>query len=90
LLGGPDGLWAAAVRAAVLLGETGRDRAEQLDRLRALAHGEPAAPAGAEAVRKAVVETLAHGDRSALVTALDDALLGVRPRPAGYFAALAS
>jgi hypothetical protein len=90
LLGGPDGLWAAAVRAAVLLGETGRDRAEQLDRLRALAHGEPAAPAAAEAVRKAVVETLAHGDRSALVTALDDALLGVRPRPAGYFAALAS
>ena len=90
LLGGPDGLWAAAVRAAVLLGETGRDRAEQLDRLRALALGEPAAPAGAEAVRKAVVETLAHGDRSALVTALDDALLGVRPRPAGYFAALAS
>ena len=90
LLGGPDGLWAAAVRAAVLLGETGRDRAEQLDRLRALAHGEPAAPAGAEAVRKAVVETLAHGDRSALVTALVGALLGVRPRPAGYFAALAS
>ncbi len=90
LLGGPDGLWAAAVRAAVLLGETGRDRADQLDRLRALAHGEPAAPAAAEAVRKAVVETLAHGDRTALVTALDDALLGVRPRPAGYFAALAS
>jgi hypothetical protein len=90
LLGGPDGLWAAAVRAAVLLGETGRDRAEQLERLRGLARGEQAGRAAAEAVRKAVVETLAHGDRAALVGSLDDALLGIRPRPAGYFAALAS
>jgi len=90
LLGGPDGLWAASVRAAVLLGETGRDRAEQLQRLQALARGEPVGRKAAEAVRKAVVETLAHGDRAALVASLDDALLGVRPRPAGYFAALAS
>jgi hypothetical protein len=90
LLGGPDGLWAAAVRAAVLLGETGRDRAEQLERLRALVHGEQAGRAAAEAVRKAVVETLVHGNRPALIASLDDALLGVRPRPAGYFAALAS
>jgi hypothetical protein len=90
LLGGPDGLWAAAVRTAVLLGETGRDRAEQLQWLRGLAHGEQAGPAAAEAVRKAVVETLAHGNRTSLIASLDDALLGVRPRPAGYFAALAS
>ena len=90
LLGGPDGLWAATVRAAVLLGETGRERAQELDRLRSLERGEPAAPAAAEAVRKAVVETVAHGDRAALVAALDEALIGVRPRPAGYFAALAS
>jgi hypothetical protein len=90
LLGGADGLWAAAVRAAVLLGETGPDRAEQLERLRGLARGELAGSAAAEAVRKAVVETLAHGDRTALVSSLDDALLGLRPRPAGYFAALAS
>ncbi len=90
LLGGADGLWAAAVRAAVLLGETGRDRADQLDRLRALARGEQVGHAAAEAVRKAVVETLVHGHREALVSALDDALLGVRPRPAGYFAAIAS
>jgi hypothetical protein len=90
LLGGPDGLWAAAVRAAVLLGETGRERAEQLERLRALARGEPAGRAAADALRKAIVETLAHGDRAALVASLDDALLGVRPRPAGYFAVLAS
>jgi hypothetical protein len=46
--------------------------------------------AAADAVRRAVVETLFHGDRVALVSTLDDALLGVRPRPAGYFAAIAS
>ena len=90
LLGGPDGLWAASVRAAVLLGETGRDRADELERLRGLARGETAGAGAADAVRKAVVETLAHGDRAGLVATLDDALVGVRPRPAGYFAALAS
>ena len=79
LLGGPDGFWAASVRAAVLLGETGRDRAEQLERLRGLARGETAGAAAADAVRKAVVETLAHGDRAGLVATLDDAL---RRRPA--------
>ena len=90
LLGGPDGLWAAAVRAAVLLGETGSERAQELERLRALTRGEPAGHAAAEAVRKALVETVAHGDRFALIESLDDALLGVSPRPAGYFAAVAS
>jgi hypothetical protein len=90
LLGGADGLWAAAVRAAVLLGETGTDRAQQLERLRGLARGERCDRSAADAVRKAVVETLVHGDRMALVAALDGALLGVRPRPAGYFAAIAS
>jgi hypothetical protein len=90
LLGGSDGLWAAAVRAAVLLGASGRDRAAELDRLRGLTRGEPAGSATAESVRKALVETLAHGNRAALVETLDEALLGVRPRPAGYFAAIAS
>ena len=90
LLGGPDGLWAATVRAAVLLGETGGERAEVLERLRSLARGERARSAAADAVRKAVVETLAHGDRSGLIASLDEALIGARPRPAGYFAALAS
>lgn len=90
LLGGVDGLWAAAVRAAVLLGESGEERARQLDRLGALARGEPAGPTAADAIRKALVEALAHGDRAQLVASLDEALLGVRPRPAGYFAALAS
>jgi hypothetical protein len=90
LPGGIDGLWAAAVRAAILLGESGQERARQLDRLGALARGETAGPAAAEAVRKALVEALAHGDRAQLIGSLDEALLGVRPRPAGYFAALAS
>ena len=27
-----------------------------------------------------------HGDRAGLVTTLDEALLGMRPRPTGYFA----
>jgi hypothetical protein len=90
LLGGSDGLWAAAVRAAVLLGETGPERAAELDRLRSLARGEPARASTADTIRKALVEVLVHGDRGALIASLDDALLGVRPRPAGYYAALAS
>ena len=90
LLGGSDGPWAAAVRAAVLLGETGADRGRQLERLRAVARGEPAGGTAADSIRKALVEVLAHGDRAGLVASLDDALIGVRPRPAGYFAALAS
>jgi hypothetical protein len=90
LLGGPDGIWAATVRAAVLLGETGRDRAGELERLRLLTHGDEAGRGAADAVRKAIVEALVHGDRAGLIASLDEALLGVRPRPAGYFAALAS
>jgi hypothetical protein len=90
LLGGTDGLWAASVRAAVLLGESAPERAQELERLRSLARGEPARSGAADAVRKALVETLTHGDRAALVESLDEALLGVRPRPAGYFAAVAS
>ncbi|MGB2953855.1 MAG: hypothetical protein WBB74_10780, partial [Gaiellaceae bacterium] len=90
LLGGGDGLWAAALRASVLLGETGRDRADTLERLRGLAHGEAAGDEAADAVRRALVEALLHGDRARLVEALDEALVGLRPRPAGYYAALAS
>jgi hypothetical protein len=90
LLGGPDGLWAAAVRAALLLGEQPRERSELLARLRSLAAGERAGPATADAVRRALVETLVHGDRLRLVAWLDDALLGARPRPVGYFARIAA
>jgi hypothetical protein len=89
LLGGADGLWAATVRGALLLGETGRERAEQLERLRALSGGEPAKPSTVDAVRRALVETLLHGDRGALVAALDESLLGLRARPAGRLGAVA-
>jgi hypothetical protein len=71
LLGGADGVWAASMRASVLLG----DRIE-----------EPRP----DTVRRALVETLMHGDRAALVTALDETMLGLREAPAGYFARVAS
>jgi hypothetical protein len=67
LLGGTDGVWAATMRASVLLGD-------RLDEPRP------------DTVRRAIVETLMHGDRPGLVRALDDAMLGLREAPAGYFA----
>jgi hypothetical protein len=82
LLGAGDGLFAAAMRAAALLGESGRERVEVLGAVRSLSDGRAAGPAALDAVRRAIVETLVHGDRPALVAALDEALLGVRPRPA--------
>lgn len=90
LLGGADGLWAATVRAALLLGETPRECADQLERLRALGGGERAGATTADAVRRTLVETLLHGDRRALVAALDESLLGLRARPVGFLSALAS
>jgi hypothetical protein len=73
LLGGNDGLWAAAVRGAILLGETGRARAELQDRL----SGDP----DPDVIRRALVETLRHGDRAKLVASLDESILGLRPAP---------
>jgi hypothetical protein len=85
LLGCGDGLWAASLRACVLLADGGRERAEQLGTLRALGSAR-ASPAAADAVRRAIVETLTHGDRTKLLAALDESLLGVRPRPSGFAA----
>ena len=73
LLGGSDGLWAAAVRGAILLGDTPRARAELQDAL----SGDP----DADIVRRALVDTLLHGDRARLVESLDESILGLRPRP---------
>jgi hypothetical protein len=73
LLGGNDGLWAAAVRGAVLLGDTPRARAEVQERLR----GDP----DPDLVRRALAETLLSGDRARLVASLDESILGLRPRP---------
>jgi hypothetical protein len=83
LLGEGDGAWAAALRAAVLLGEKTAERAELLDALRAEQAGRPAR----DAVRRALVEALMHGNRHELVRTLDATLLGLRPRPARVLAA---
>jgi len=78
LLGAEGGAWAATMRAAVLLGEKGRERVALLERLRE----ERAGRETRDAVRRALVETLLHGNRAALVASLDETLLGLRPRPA--------
>ena len=82
VLGAGDGLFAASLRAAALLGETPRERAELLERLRLLAVGD-AAGATAELVRRTLVEVLddGDGDRPELIRALDESLLGLRPKP---------
>jgi hypothetical protein len=81
LLGCDEGAWAAAMRAAVLLGETPRERSELLATLRALVDGDGPGANAEDAVRRALVETLLHESRATLAIALDEALLGVRPRP---------
>ena len=80
LLGSGDGAWAATLRAAVLLGETGRERKAALNVLRRLSDG-VAEKEAAELVRRALVETLTRGARKDLVAELDESLLGVRPKP---------
>jgi hypothetical protein len=90
LLGGVDGLWAAAMRAAVLVSGTSRDPAASTEGLRKLARGERGDAETVDTMRRAIVEVLLHEDRARLVSVLDDAMLGVRPRPAGYFSARAS
>ena len=74
LLGNGDGAWAAALRTAVLLGETGRERQDCLLVLRRLCEG-------ADLVRRALVVTVTRGEREKLVDELDESLLGVRPTP---------
>jgi hypothetical protein len=83
LLGAGDGAWAAAMRAAVLLGEKTKERGELLEQLRAEQLGRVAR----DAVRRALLETLLHGSRGELVRTLDETLLGLRPRPATVLAA---
>jgi hypothetical protein len=77
LLGGDSGDWASGMRAAVLLADKTPERSELVDRLRAERLGRDAR----DAVRRALVETLLHGNRAELVVALDETLLGLRPRP---------
>ena len=68
-LGEGDGTWAAAMRAAALLGETGEERTALVDSFR-----EPTA----DLVRRLLVAMLLHGDRRRLLRELDGALLGLR------------
>jgi hypothetical protein len=77
LLGGEGGAWAAALRAAILLGEKPSERVVLVESLREERLGRDAR----DAVRRALVETLLHGNRAELVSVLDDTLLGLRPRP---------
>jgi hypothetical protein len=80
LLGNGDGAWAASLRTAVLLGETGRERQDCLMVLRRLCEG-VVRPEAADLVRRALVVTVTRGDREKLVAELDESLLGVRPTP---------
>ena len=77
LLGSDGGTWAASMRSAVLLEEKTRERTQLLEQLR----GERLTRDARDAVRRALVETLLHGNRAELLVALDDTLLGLRPRP---------
>jgi hypothetical protein len=72
-LGGDDGLWAASVRAAALLGENGRERADVHARLRDLS-----TDGALDTIRRALVELLLQGNRAHLVARLDETLLGLR------------
>jgi len=90
LLGGQDGLWAAAARAAVLVGDRGPDRGELFARLRGVTSGDRAEAAEVDVIRRALVEVLMHGDRVGLLERLDESLLGLSPRPVSYFAVRAA
>ena len=80
VLGAGDGLFAASLRAAVLLGETPRERRDVLDRLRLLSVGDAAAATG-DLVRRSLVDVVEGGDRRELIRMLDESLLGLRPKP---------
>jgi hypothetical protein len=89
LLGCDEGPWAAAMRAAALLGETARERGELVVAFRALLDGDGPGARAEDAVRRALLEAVLHESRHDLVRALDDSLLGLRPRP-GAAAAVAA
>ena len=82
LLGCDEGPWAAAMRAAVLLGETAREREELLDRAaRADRRRRAGRARGGRAFAARSSRRCSRGSREALVAVLDEALLGLRPRP---------
>jgi hypothetical protein len=68
-LGNGEGLYAAGMRAAALLGETAEERAALAERFR-----KPTP----DLVRRLVLAVLMHGDRRTLLRELDGALLGLQ------------
>jgi hypothetical protein len=67
-LGDGEGLWAAGMRAAALLGETAEERRDLAERFR-----DPTP----DLLRRMLVAVLLHGSRRALLRELDGALLGL-------------
>ena len=83
--------WAAVMRAAVLIGDTAEpENRARVERLLGLARGAGADAETADTVRRIFVETVLAEDRTRLLASLDEALLGLRARPAGFFSAWAS
>ena len=68
-----EGLIERGEQKEAILTETGRARAELQERL----CGDP----DPDVVRRALVESILHGDRAALVRELDESILGLRPAP---------
>jgi len=66
-LGSGEGLWAAGMRAAALLGETADERARIVEACR---------NPSADLLRRILTAVLLHGDRPALLRELDATLLG--------------
>ena len=72
-LGEGDGVWAAGMRAAALLGATPEERADLVERFRTPTP---------DLLRRLLTEVLLHGERRRLVRELDETLLALRARPA--------
>jgi hypothetical protein len=70
------------LRAAVLLEEEAERRGRLHAALAALAEGQEASSPAADAIRRALVETLRCGERAELVRELDQRLLGLHRTPA--------
>src|SRR4051794_37273600 len=68
-LGDGEGVWAAAMRAGALLGETAEERANLVERFQAPT---------SDLVRRLLAAILLHGNRPRLLHELDGALLGLR------------
>ena len=80
LLGEEDGAWAAAMRAAALVGETPDERAKLMDDLVALVEGNGPGVTGEDVLRRALIACLRSESRVELLSSLDSRLLGFKRR----------